>query len=451
MRSSVNPAIEAIRLVVPLAILGAAAAGAAWIGQKPPAVQKPQGDPEPVLVKTVPVELHDKGLDIEVDGSVVPYREVQLAAEVAGRVVYKAPNSKAGQFVRKGEVLYRIDPEYYQLEVQRLTEELEQASISIEQQDVEAQNTAEMIKLAEQELVLQERQLERMQRLSANRAASESERDQERRNQLSVQNNLLNWQNQLRIHETKRASLVKAKALVQARLDQAKLDLQRTEIRAPFDAVVVSDSVEMNEFVQKGTAVVTLDDVSAVEVRCNLRMEELRWVWEQQNVPDDTVTSLERGYELPKTPATILYRLNSVEYAWDAVLSRYDGIGLDEQTRTVPCRLFVDSPRNVRVLTEGATVGPPTLMRGMFVTVRLHVVPKTPLYRLPENAVRPGNLVWRVRDGKLDIVPVQVAKFGDDSALSAGTGSVLVPDDRMVVSPLAHVEQGMPVTEVLVR
>ena len=53
-------------------------------------------------------KVHTEGIDFQVDGVVVPYRRVQTAAEVAGRVTFKSDDCQSGRVVHAGEVLVRI-------------------------------------------------------------------------------------------------------------------------------------------------------------------------------------------------------------------------------------------------------------------------------------------------------------------------------------------------------
>ena len=75
--------------------------------------------------------------------------------------------------------------------------------------------------------------------------------------------------------QAKKPRLTSAIKLIDVRLEQAELDLKRTKVTAPIDGMVVVESVEENAYVQKGTPLVTIEDTSAVEVRCHLRMDEL--------------------------------------------------------------------------------------------------------------------------------------------------------------------------------
>jgi hypothetical protein len=159
-------------------------------------------------------------------------------------------------------------------------------------------------------------------------------------------------------------------------------------------------------------------------------------------------------YQLPRAEVTVLWELGRRQFAWRGRLDRYDGIGVNEQTRTVPCRVVVEEPRRVMVVNNGdprdltpATGGPPALVRGMYVRVRIHCQPNTPLVRLPERAIRPGNTIWLLRDGKLVFEKVQVATLDHEMAILDAAGGSIAPGDKVVVSALAHAHAGMEVKE----
>ncbi|MCU0959481.1 MAG: hypothetical protein MUF48_05195, partial [Pirellulaceae bacterium] len=101
-----------------------------WLHEEPPTVSEAATAP---IVKTATVREHHDGLTIKADGVVVPYREIDLSAEVAGRVVERADVCRAGNYVTRGTLLARIDPQDYQLEKERLEKERQQASVALEE------------------------------------------------------------------------------------------------------------------------------------------------------------------------------------------------------------------------------------------------------------------------------------------------------------------------------
>ncbi|MBT7256007.1 MAG: biotin/lipoyl-binding protein, partial [Planctomycetaceae bacterium] len=78
---------------------------------------------ESKLDPLVPVQAATKfesTMTVQADGVVVPFREIQLAAQVAGRIDHKSENCRAGRQVKQGDELFRIDQRDYLLAQQQL-------------------------------------------------------------------------------------------------------------------------------------------------------------------------------------------------------------------------------------------------------------------------------------------------------------------------------------------
>jgi hypothetical protein len=175
-------------------------------------------------------------------------------------------------------------------------------------------------------------------------------------------------------------------------------------------------------------------------------------------LPDDTAL---RSYEIPATPVTVAFQPQGSpsKFLWRGVLSRYDGRGVDERTRTVPCRVVVHNPRDVQMESSVDAAGPPALMRGMFVSIHIHATPQTSFVLVPEAAIQPGKKLFRVRDGKLEMVgPLSLVQLvepssGTDDCLPGNAWIVhtgnheLRAGDHVVASPLPAAYHGMPVKE----
>jgi hypothetical protein len=227
------------------------------------------------------------------------------------------------------------------------------------------------------------------------------------------------------------------------------LDRQRTEVRAPMSGIITEDLVEQDDFVQKGTALIRIDDTSCVEVSFDLKLDELRWIWAGVGQTPDA--EFEGGsYALPPLPVKIQFLVQGTTFEWSAFLARYDGAGLNPATRTVPCIAVVESPRGGHLVGEKGSVqlpGPPALMRGMFVTVKIDVPTQQELVEVPVSALRPGNRVWILRDDRLAVRKVRVAQVLDDRVLLFPDGTQLTAGDRVIVSPLALAVDGMEIQE----
>ncbi len=450
----------AFRIVLPLIILAVGVAGFFALGKKPDEkTKKPQelGVPE---VKVVQVDRHEGTLDIGVDGQAVPYREIKLSAEVAGRIVYKAEAARAGRFAQKDSVLLRIDDHDYAIMVQQLETEVEQADVSVQELDEEIAGSQRLVGLAQDQVGLAEKDYNRHVDLHGRGASTDTEMDQSHRDLINAENSLITVRNQVNLLETRRSRVVQAQTLTELKKKKAKYDLERTSIQAPVNGVIVQDSVEQGDYVTVGTPLLTIEDTTTIEVKCNLQMDELYWVWDQPtpNNSDRGISDPGEEYQIPPTDATIIYRLEGKEYAWDGELWRIDGVGLDEKTRTVPCRVIVRDPQSVWVMRGGqrrrATGGPPALVRGMYVDVVVHTKPSQSLLQMPQRAVRPGEEIWlarpltsdesRAATGEaaeathaLEIVKVDVIESTGDRAIVRSDAKELSAGDLVVVSPLA--------------
>jgi len=446
---------KVVKTAATLAILMVGISGLAVmvvLGKPEPPTTEPEKIEAPP-VTTALVTRQEKNLAINVDGVVVPFREIAVAAEVGGQVLRKSDVCDAGRYVRKGTLLIEIDARDYKIEVRRLEKELEQAEVNLRELDIEETNTKQLTALAKDSLELQRKEVARLEQLAkqGKNYVTESAIDVERRTELTARNALVTLENQLRTIASRREGSTAALGLVQANLDKVRLNLARTKITAPIDGMIIQDLVESDGYVAPGTVVARIEDVSQCNVRCNLRMDELFWIWNQASGATPTEQDLEtaaRGYSLPPTPTTVTYKLGDRRYEWDGVLARYDGIGVDETTRTVPCIVVVTQPNKVRELgADAAQVarGPRALVRGMYVELTIHARPQAPLLEVPEDAIKPGNRVWRVRDGKLNVIPIHVISVMDGHAVVRVKENSLSPGDQVVTSPMSAVYEDMPV------
>jgi len=438
--------------VAPVAILAGGIAAFLLLGSQPPPERKVPDAPAAAPVRTAEVEAAAEGITIRADGVVVPLREVTLATQVAGRVLRKSEACNEGQFVTAGTVLFEIDPRDYELDVSRLERELSQAGLTIEEVDEEVEQNVASMTLAERQVELARREVARLDTLKAGKIVTESEYDRAVRDELTASNALTTLQGQRRVLVKRRNRLLEAQSLASTMLEKAKLDLARTRIVAPIDGIVVEDKVEQESFVAKGAPLVTIEDTRSAEVRTNLEMEQVARVWGARR---EEAGGTQSAHGEIGMPADVVFTVGDAVYQWKGVLSRQEGRGLDERTRTLPCRVLVPEPGTVEAIDRYGAVmpqlppgAPRSLLRGMFVEVHVHLDSPGKLVTIPEEALRPSGDVWVVREGKLVMVqPTPVDVVGGRVILEA-VDSGLEPGDRVVVSQLAAPRPGMAVAEV---
>ncbi len=447
---------ESFHVLAPIAMIAIGIGGFMVFGQRPETPPREIKHDVVAVVETAEIEEADGSFTIELDGVALSYRQVTHAAQVAGEVTEKVENCRPGHYVGEGEYLLEIDPTNFELEVERLQVQIEQAEANLSESDVEIANTESLIELAKEDVTLQKDNLTRVERLIGRGASTDTQLDAARKQELTARNTLRTIENQLATIKQRKISLEAAKKLSQTLLKRAEIDLGRTKVTAPIAGTLITVEVEEGDYVKAGDPLFRTNDSSTMEVSCQLRVEELYWVWLQagsmslmNGVPADAEL-LATQLELPNVPVEVAFEFRGVDYLWDGILSRYDGTGLDPATRTVPCRVRVDEPTKVRVGGEGVAgrVAPPTLFSGMYVKVRIPIDSPLPMLKIPLPAVRPNDEVWVIRDGTLAILPVEVARIEGDSALLTVKQDGLRPGERIITSPLAAVEDGMAVKDV---
>lgn len=440
-----------LKAVLPVLVLLLGAGSLFVFGQRPEPETRDSNERTATAVETRPAEPVEKPFPITVDGEAVSYRSIKISAEVDGRVTNLPERSRGGHFVNEGDLLLEIDPTDYQIAVERLTAQLQQATHDLEAVAVDIEGTQAMLELADEELTILQRDLSRARQLYSRNASSEREVDSARQAELAARNSRQTLQNQLASLRKKAATLTAAKEIAKTQLRQAQADLKRTKITAPVSGTVVGELINEGEFVRVGDPLIRISESARMEVKCNLRIPELKWIWLQHRaataVPDQTVG---QRLELPRVPVEVVFEIDGIRVVWDGVLSRYEGIGLDTRTRTVPCRVLVAHPEASRIekgLDElrQSVVTPPALLSGMYVTVRIPITSPLPLLKLPISAYRPGGFVWVVRDGKLKILDVELARTTAKHVLVEQRENGLQAGDQVVISPLASVTDGLAV------
>ena len=223
-----------------LAVVAVLVAGAAGYGYW----QQKNGGPE---YKTGKVEKGAITASVSASGTLSPVVQVQIGSQVSGQLrdVLVDFNSE----VKQGELIARIDPQTFETRVQQAQADVDaaRAQVMTQQANIAAQRA--MLAKAEVDLAEAKRDLDRKQQLVDKGFISGAERDKAQAtfNSATEQVNTARAQGAVAA-----AGLRNAEAVVKQReaaLAQAKIDLGRTEIRAPVNGVVIKRSVERGQTV----------------------------------------------------------------------------------------------------------------------------------------------------------------------------------------------------------
>ncbi len=408
-------------------------------------------------VKTETAILEENGVTFQVDGVVIPFREVAVASEVAGNITFLAPNCRTGRYVKKGETLAKIDSRDYEHLLAEAEQNFIKAEREIEEWKVALLNNEERAKVAAEQFRTQERECERCKKLFQKSAVSQTELEAAALSLLTKKEALVTLQNENRTLNAQKERLDANREAMRIAVEKAKLNLDRCTISAPLTGLVVTLSVEQDKFVQRGETLVSIHDTSRLEVRCSLYMKQVEWLWSEKKPENESVadaTALQHFYQFDDTPVKLQYMLNGTTYQWRGTLTYLDGPGLDSRTRMMPCRVVVENPLEVETVgiseEKEADLVSPTLMPGMFVMIEIHANPARNLLNLSETALLPGGTVWKVKkaeDGKhmLERAPkIMTAHYNTQTGrvLVYEKMGVLEAGDEVVVSPLASPVEG---------
>ncbi|MCR9200247.1 MAG: HlyD family efflux transporter periplasmic adaptor subunit [Planctomycetaceae bacterium] len=422
-----------LRWIAPLLVLSAAVAAVWMLGAPEKRQKKKASAPAAVAVSVIRPEANTGPLSLTTSGVAIPYREVVLAARVDGEVVEKSESLSPGHVVQQDQLLVRIDATDYDLQVQQWTSEVAKVGHELTRLAIDRANTQQLVDVGADVVAVRKRLIGRLEKLRNVSAASLSEQDIAELARLTAQQQLTVQQNALNTFETQQQTLNTTLELAKLQLRQARTNLERTTIRAPFSGVVIANHVEQNSYIEAGDPVATIEDTSQIEVRASLRREDLAF--------------LQGGtYELPQVPVTVRYDHAGQLYCWSGSLSRQDGLGIDERTRTMPVRIRVPEPTHGRPACDDSAAPSLTLLRGMFVEVELHCPPRQPLVRVPESVIRPGKNLWILRDGRLHIEPIRIAHVSDGTALIDSDSLPDLLQQQIISTPVSHAREGLTVS-----
>ncbi|MBB3033741.1 efflux RND transporter periplasmic adaptor subunit [Alteriqipengyuania lutimaris] len=418
--------------ILVLAVLGGAVALAALMIFLRPEAEEQERIEQAPLVQTAPFESATGELEVRGSGTVQPRESVTVGAEVAGRLVYVNPDFREGRMVARGATLFRIDPVDFQNQVRS-------ARADVAAQDVAVLQAREEVEIARDEL-------ERFSQRQATRDVLQAGIDPDDYAARILPPTVLARQafsgsrdgaassapapSRLATREPQLRSAQAARERAAANLEAAQLSLSRTRISAPFGSLVREESAAVGTLVQPGQALGTLVATDAFEVRVALTENEAA-----------LIPSLLRPGG-GRIPASVFFDYGGITYRWEAFVDRADPI-LDPETRTIDVFLRVPAPlQGGQPVTEDAPPGPPLLL-GSFVDARITGEASVPFARIPVTALRPGNEVWVVRDGRLRILPVRVIQRTDEIAYV--TTPSLAAGGRIVTSNLRAPTDGMRV------
>ncbi len=237
----------------------------------------------PILMLVVPALLLlgggyywlTSGSSVSTDDAQVKQDIVSVSPQVNGQVVQVFVRD--GARVKRGDLLFRIDPQPYRVALEQAEAQLANARLQTTQLRTQAAGTGADIIGEQANLAIKRNALGRQQALLkqgfTTRAAYEDALNEVRTAEQDVADARARAANaHAAIAPGEQPSIAQAQAAV----DKARLDLSRTEVRAPMDGVVENaDNLQVGQMAVTGLGMLSLVHSQAAWVEANFKEKDV--------------------------------------------------------------------------------------------------------------------------------------------------------------------------------
>ena len=336
-----------------------------------PEPEKRQKEDIEILVDVMQLEESTAVFEIRSQGTVKALTQTILSAEVSGAIISISPKFVAGGVFQKNEQLMRIDPTNYTVAV-------DQAKAMLSQRQIEFDGASKL-------------------RTQGYRAESEY------------------------------ASAATALATAKAELVRAEHNLDRTNIRVPFEGMVKTKEADLGQFVNAGSRLGLVLATDFAEVRLPLTDQDLAFV-ELPSAGEITKTGEAAG---PHVTLTAVQKGQIT--SWDAQIVRSEGT-VDELSRVTYAVARINDPYRLH------QTGVP-LPFGTFVGASIAGNTVASVIRVPRSTVRGTNkLIFVNDDNRLEIRSVQLIRSDAEHAFIGGGAEA---GERIMLSAIEAPSNGM--------
>lgn len=377
-----------IKRLLPFFVLGLLGFASWQITQNPPQAQR-GAPPEPkrISVEVLPIEMDSFNIQVRSYGRVEPRTQSTLLPQVAGEVVWLNPDFRAGGFFEAGEELIRLDDRDYEADLAQAEATLMSARQALAEEVARsAQAAADWKRLGN---------------------AGEAPPLVLRKPQLSAA----------------QATLASAEAAVK----QARLNLERTHIRAPYAGRVLEKSVDLGQIVSSGTTLGSIYAVDVLQVRLPLQNRDLGYL----ELPEEYRV---KGAN-PVQPSVAIHSDLIRPETWQGKVVQTEG-AIDEDSRQLHVLAQIEDPYGEKAVDRIP------LKVGQYVTAVIEGVQVEDAIVIPNKAIYQGSYVYVVEEGVLQRREIDVAWQDDTQAL---IDKGLKTGDRLVLTSLGQVVSGTPV------
>lgn len=376
---------KALKIAAPIVVIagGIVAIAALQAGKQPP--EKDTEPPRPVSLQVETVRADTVNVTVRTQGEVRAKTEIGLVPQVSGKIISISDAFSEGGSFEPGQTLIKIDDSNYRLAVVSAEARVAEAGVRLEQELADA----------------------RIKRKQWEDWVKDGDPTPLALNQPQV----AEAQSKLRAAE--------------ADLENARLNLERTEIKVPFKGRVRERSVGVGQFVQAGFTLGRVFATDTVEIRLPLTDAQIG----ELALPIGFVA--ENG-NMPKV--TFNATIGGKERTWDGEIVRVNA-SIDNQTRLVYAIAEVNDPYGA-----AADEGMP-LAVGVFVSAAIEGVAEHNAMVMPRAALRKQDQAYVITaDNKLEIRTLNVLSTSNEQVMVVGGVNA---GEQVVTAPVRGAYDGM--------
>lgn len=316
-------------------------------------------------------------------GSTAPVQSLNLAAEVSGKVVAISPAFKSGERLDQNAVILRIDDHQYREAVASAKSTLAAANVTLLQQQ------------------LNQTQAKAEWKRSGLSGAPDS---------------------RLALYEPQVKAAEAAVEHARSALAKAEADLSKTVIRTPFNALVISRSIELGSYVQAGSSLALLYGTDQLELSIPLAAKD----WSNLPQPD----------QLTQDWLISLTDTESNQH-WTGYVDRV-AQHIDSNTRQRSLIVRIDNPLDLD----------PPLYPGTFIEAQIPGNRLADVWQIPVSAVTPNNEIWLIDNRNM------LTRMAADVRLRMEDRAYITPEKNLqqpliVAMPLGSYLPGMKVDPIV--
>ncbi|TWU40488.1 efflux RND transporter periplasmic adaptor subunit [Novipirellula artificiosorum] len=326
-------------------------------------------------------------------GTAKPKRIWSAVTEVSGAIVETHSDLRSGNRVAQAEQLVNIDDEDYRLLVSQRQADLQNALAAVDEREAAAQADRLSLEIEQNLLRVTEKDYKRFDQLQGNSAASLSEVEKARSDLLRQTQSAQQLRNSLAVSPAQIAAAKAKVALAEARLTEAKRDLARTTIVAPFAGVLSGVDVEPLQVVASGAKLFEVHDTDTIEIEAQFSLAQITTLLmapsnvssrgEKANSRRSPTGNLS-AIEAHRLTAVVTARSGQVEMSWTGKPIRMSE-AINPQTRTLGVVVEVDNTTQRSRVTSPVRLHP-----GLFCEVTLSPSETSLVITIPRTALTSG-------------------------------------------------------------